>query len=104
MTEAVRRALDALEELKLEPKYDEESGYYYFSYKAEGMVLITDRDEGGVCIGAEFVMDSPYLKPIQDLWVDAINKDDEGRRQGGLSQCVESNERVGDRLGRTATG
>lgn len=78
MTEAVRRALDALETLELNPKYDAESGYYFFSHKTREMVLVTDNEEGGICLGAEFVMDSSYFKPILDLWMDVINKDEEG--------------------------
>ena len=77
ITEATRRALDAMAELKIDTIYDAESGDFIFTYNLVEMVVLATKEEGGVCLSAEFVMDK-YMDTIAELWVDVLNKNGGG--------------------------
>ena len=69
ITEATRRTLDAMAELDIDTIYDVESGDFIFTYKTMEMVVLATKEEGGVCLSAEFVMDR-YMDTIAELWLE----------------------------------
>lgn len=77
ITEATRRALDAMAELEIDTIYDAESGDFIFTYNLVEMVLLATKEEGGVCLSAEFVMDR-YMDTIAQLWLEVLNRNGEG--------------------------
>ena len=76
ITEATRRALDAMAELKIDTIYDAESGDFIFTYNLVEMVVLATKEEGGVCLSAEFVMDR-YMDTIAQLWLEVLNRNGE---------------------------
>lgn len=77
ITEATRRALDAMAELEIDTIYDAESGDFIFTYNLVEMVVLATKEEGGVCLSAEFVMDR-YMDTIAQLWLEVLNRNGEG--------------------------
>lgn len=77
ITEATRRTLDAMAELDIETIYDTESEDFIFTYKAMEMVVLATKEEGGVCLFAEFVMDR-YMGTIAQLWLEVLNRNGDG--------------------------
>lgn len=77
ITEATRRTLDAMAELDIDTIYDVESGDFIFTYKTMEMVVLATKEEGGVCLSAEFVMDR-YMDTIAEPWLDVLNNNGEG--------------------------
>ena len=77
ITEATRRTLDAMAELDIDTIYDVESGDFIFTYKTMEMVVLATKEEGGVCLSAEFVMDR-YMDTIAQLWLEVLNRNGEG--------------------------
>ena len=77
ITEATRRTLDAMAELDIDTIYDVESGDFIFTYKTMEMVVLATKEEGGVCLSAEFVMDR-YMDTIAELWLEVLNNNGEG--------------------------
>ncbi|MBQ3250291.1 MAG: hypothetical protein IJB05_04005 [Bacteroidales bacterium] len=77
ITEAIRRALDAMAELEIDTIYDAESGDFIFTYNLVEMVVLATKGEGGVCLSAEFVMDR-YMDTIARLWLEVLNRNGEG--------------------------
>ena len=77
ITEATRRTLDTMAELDIDTIYDAESGDFIFTYKTMEMVVLATKEEGGVCLSAEFVMDR-YMDTIAELWLEVLNNNGEG--------------------------
>lgn len=77
ITEATRRTLDTMAELDIDTIYDAESGDFIFTYKTIEMVVLATKEEGGVCLSAEFVMDR-YMDTIAELWLEVLNNNGEG--------------------------
>lgn len=77
ITEATRRTLDTMAELDIDTIYDSESGDFIFTYKTMEMVVLATKEEGGVCLSAEFVMDR-YMDTIAELWLEVLNNNGEG--------------------------
>lgn len=77
ITEATRRALDAMAELEIDTIYDAESGDFIFTYNLVEMLVLATKEEGGVCLSAEFVMDR-YMDTIAQLWLEVLNRNGEG--------------------------
>lgn len=77
ITEATRRTLDAMAKLDIDTIYDVESGDFIFTYKTMEMVVLATKQEGGVCLSAEFVMDR-YMDTIAELWLEVLNRNGEG--------------------------
>lgn len=77
ITEATRRALDAMAQLEIDTIYDAESGDFIFTYNLVEMVVLATKEEGGVCLSAEFVMDR-YMDTIAQLWLEVLNRNGEG--------------------------
>lgn len=77
ITEATRRALDAMAELEIDTIYDAESGDFIFTYNLVEMVVLATKEEGGVCLSAEFGMDR-YMDTIAQLWLEVLNRNGEG--------------------------
>lgn len=77
ITEATRRTLDAMAKLDIDTIYDVESGDFIFTYKTMEMVVLATKEEGGVCLSAEFVMDR-YMDTIAELWLEVLNNNGEG--------------------------
>ena len=77
ITEATRRALDAMAELEIDTIYDAESGDFIFTSNLVEMVVLATKEEGGVCLSAEFVMDR-YMDTIAQLWLEVLNRNGEG--------------------------
>lgn len=76
ITEATRRVLDAMAELEIDTIYDAESGDFIFTYNLVEMVVLATKEEGGVCLSAEFVMDR-YMDTIAQLWLEVLNRNGE---------------------------
>ena len=77
ITEATCRALNTMAELGIDTIYDTESGDFIFKYKAMEMVILATKDEGGVCLSAEFVMDG-YIGNVAQLRSEVLNKNGDG--------------------------
>lgn len=77
ITEATRRALDAMAELEIDTIYDAESGDFIFTYNLVEMVVLATKEEGSVCLSAEFVMDR-YMDTIAQRWLEVLNRNGEG--------------------------
>jgi hypothetical protein len=76
ITQATCRALDALAELDIDTIYDAESGDFIFTYNLVEMAVLATKEEGGVCLSAEFVMDR-YMDTIAQLWLEVLNRNGE---------------------------